>query len=463
MGGVHVLFATAEFAPVASVGGLAAAAAGLVHELRRQGVTVDVVMPDYGGVVLADESTSDLVDVPDWAMPASVRSGVHATAGALHLVTVPGMARPHPYVRPDGTGWPDNDARFLGFSMAVAALARRWAPDVLHLNDWHTAAALADTPPSLPSVVSIHNLAYQGTTEAAWLGRIGHRAAAYERYGACNPLSGGLLLADGIVAVSPHYAREILEPAHGYGLDGVLVHRRDALVGILNGIDTDVWDPATDPLLVANYARVDDAARAANRAAVRERMGLPDSPAPLLVVVTRLVEQKGIDLALPLVPLLDRLPAQLAVLGSGEAALAAALREAATARPDTVGFVEGYDEALSHRMFAGGDLLLMPSRFEPCGLAQMQAMRYGCLPVVTAVGGLVDTVVDVDDDPKRGTGWAAARVDPVDLVDAVHRAVRGWRQARVRKGAQARGMAVDWSWRDPARRHTDLYERVGRR
>lgn len=463
MTAVHVLFATAEFTPVASVGGLAAAAAGLVHELRRQGVSVDVVMPDYGTVELAGESEFDLVDLPDWALPARVRSGVHPVAGALHLVTVPGMARPHPYVQPDGTGWPDNDARFLGFAMAVASLARRWAPDVLHLNDWHTAAALADTPPSLPSVVSIHNLAYQGTTDPAWLGRIGHRAAAYERFGACNPLSGGLLLADGIVAVSPNYAREILQPADGYGLEGVLVHRRDALVGILNGIDTDVWNPADDPLLVANYAKVDDAARAANRAAVRERVGLPDSPAPLIVVVTRLVDQKGIDLALPLLPLLARMPAQLAVLGSGEAGLAAALHAAAAAHPDTVGFVEGYDEALSHRMFAGGDLLLMPSRFEPCGLAQMQAMRYGCLPIVTAVGGLVDTVVDVDDDPKRGTGWSAAHVDTVDLVDAVHRAVRGWRQTRVRKGAQARGMAIDWSWREPALRHVELYERVGRR
>ena len=457
-----MLFATAEFAPVASVGGLAAAAAGLVAELRRQGVTVDVVMPDYGDVELAGETRFDLADVPAWVVPASVRSGTHAQAGPLHLVTVPGIVRRHPYVQPDGVGWPDNDARFLGFSMAVAALARRWGPDVLHLNDWHTAAALADTSPSLPSVVSIHNLAYQGTTVPAWLGRLGPRSAACERYGYCNPLSGGLLLADAIVAVSPSYAQEILDPVNAYGLEGVLQHRSDVLVGILNGIDTDVWDPATDAHLVARTATVDEVARAANRAAVLGRVGLADGPGPLLVMVTRLVEQKGVDLALPLLPLLRRMPARLAVLGSGDAALAADLRAAALANPAHVAFVEGYDERLSHLLFGGGDLLLMPSRFEPCGLAQMQALRYGTLPVVTAVGGLRDTVVDADDHPTTGTGWVAAEPDSVDLLDAVHRAVRGWSDPSVRRAAQERGMAVDWSWRAPAQRHIELYDAIVR-
>jgi len=165
-------------------------------------------------------------------------------------------------------------------------------------------------------------------------------------------------------------------------------------------------------------------------------------------------------LLLPLLPLLPRLPARLAVLGSGEAALAESLRDAAAAFPDTVAFVEGYDERLSHRLFAGGDLLLMPSRFEPCGLAQMQALRYGALPVVAAVGGLRDTVVDLDDHPDAGTGWAADRPEPVALADAVHRAVRGWSVPATRRAAQARGMAVDWSWRAPARRHVALYEQV---
>jgi starch synthase len=230
------------------------------------------------------------------------------------------------------------------------------------------------------------------------------------------------------------------------------------LVGILNGIDTDVWDPATDAHLVARTATVDEVARATNRAAVLGRVGLADGPSPLLVMVTRLVEQKGVDLALPLLPLLRRMPARLAVLGSGDAALAADLRAAALADPAHVAFVEGYDERLSHLLFGGGDLLLMPSRFEPCGLAQMQALRYGTLPVVTAVGGLRDTVVDADDHPTTGTGWVAAAPDPVDLLDAVHRAVRGWSDPAVRLAAQERGTAIDWSWRAPAQRHIELYE-----
>ena len=460
MTAVHVLFATAEFAPVASVGGLAAAAAGLVGELRRQGVTVDVVMPDYGDVELLGETSFGLGDVPAWVAPAAVRSGTHPQAGRLHLVTVPGIVRRHPYVQPDGTGWPDNDARFLGFSMVVAALARRWGPDVLHLNDWHTAAALGDAPPTLPSVVSIHNLAYQGATGPEWLGRLGPRSAAYERFGFCNALSGGLLLADRIVAVSPSYATEILDPVNAYGLEGVLEHRRDALVGILNGIDTDVWNPVADPLLAATYATPDPVARGANRTAVLDAVGLPDAPGPLVVMVTRLVEQKGVDLVLPMLPLLYRMPARLAVLGSGDVALADALHAAAAEHPASVAFVEGYDERLSHRLFAGGDLLLMPSRFEPCGLAQMQALRYGTLPVVTAVGGLRDTVTDLDDAPAAGTGWAAARPDPVDLLDALHRAVRGWSVPATRQAAQARGMATDWSWREPAARHLELYEAI---
>jgi starch synthase len=459
-GGMKVLFATAELSPVASVGGLAQAAAGLVAELRRQDVDIEVVMPDYGGVELADETVTHVVDVPLWAQPASVRSGIHPVVGRLHLVDVPGMAKPHPYVYSDGTGWWDNDARFLGFSMVIAALARAWEPDVLHLNDWHTAAALADLPASLPSVLSIHNLAYQGTAAPEWFGRIGPRGGRYERYGTTNPLSGGLLLADAIVAVSPSYAAEILHPANGYGLDSVLRHRADALVGILNGIDTELWDPATDSHLVKRAPSMPPAARAANRAAILERVGWQEAAGPLLVMVTRLVEQKGVDLVLPSLPLLHRLPARLVVLGSGDAWLAGELHRAARAHPDTVAFVEGYDERLSHLLVGGGDLLLMPSRFEPCGLAQMQALRYGTLPVVTGVGGLLDTVIDLDAQPETGTGFVADRVDPVDILDAVHRAVRGWSSTKVRRAAQLRGMARDWSWREPALAHLELYGRI---
>jgi starch synthase len=456
---VRVLFATAEFAPVAVVGGLASASSGLVGELRRQGVEVRVVMPDYGGVPLADEASAEL-DVPGWAGPARVRTGVHADVGPLELVDLPGLARPHPYLQPDGGGWPDNDRRFLAFSQAVAALCRERPPAVLHLNDWHTAAALAALDPGIPSVLSLHNLAYQGECAASWLEVLGPRAAAYARRGSCNPLAGGIALADAIVAVSPRYAAEITTPEHGFGLDDLLVASGARLLGIRNGIDTAVWDSAHDAQLAATYDASDPSAKALTAEAVREELGLAGARGPLVVMVTRLTEQKGADLVPPLAPFLARLPAQLAVLGAGDAGLAEALAKTARQQPGRFAFVNGHDEALAHRLFAAGDLLLMPSRFEPCGLTQMQAMRYGTLPVATDVGGLHDTVVDADEHRDTGTGFLAARAEALPVLDALHRAVRAARNRPRLRAIQRRGMLADWSWREPAARYAELYERV---
>ncbi len=456
---MRILFATAEFAPVAVVGGLASASAGLVHELRRRGAEVDVVLPDYGEVPLEGQAERT-IDVPTWAGPARVRSGTHPIAGLLHLVDLPGLARPHPYLAPDGAGWEDNDQRFLAFSQSIAALTRTWAPDVLHLNDWHTAAALAALEQGPPSVLSIHNLAYQGWCDPAWLLRLGPRAAAYAGRDCCNPMAGGLTLADAIVAVSPTYAKEILQPENGHGLDELLVERGEVLVGIRNGIDTDAWDPSTDPHLPAHFRPSGLAPRGAIRSAVRAELGLPETSAPLVAMVTRLTEQKGVDLVLPLVPFLGGLPVQLAVLGAGERVLADDLVAAAQAAPAQVAFVEGYDEGLGRRLFGGADLFLMPSRFEPCGLAQMQAMRYGAIPVVTGVGGLLDTVVDADADPI-GNGFVAATPDSLGLLDALHRAMRAVGSKGRRQRVQRAGMTADWSWREPAAKHVALYQGIG--
>jgi starch synthase len=263
--------------------------------------------------------------------------------------------------------------------------------------------------------------------------------------------------------VSPTYAREILTPEGGFGLDGLLADRGSALVGIRNGIDTGAWDPATDPHLAARYDVGDLSGKETDRAALRAELGLAEVPGSLAVVVTRLADQKGVDLIVPLLPLLDRMPGQVAVLGDGDAHLAQSLSNAAAARPDRVAFVRGYDEALAHRLFAGGDLFLMPSRFEPCGLAQMQAMRYGTLPVVTDVGGLHDTVVDVDADPGRGTGVTAAQPTSIHLLDAWHRAVRAHSNRPRRDAMRRRGMTADWSWREPALTHIEHYERIANR
>ena len=456
MTGMRVVFATAELSPVATVGGLAAAAAGLGSELRRAGVDLELVMPDYGDIALTGETHRELA-VPPWVGSATIRHGTHPDVGSLHLVSVPGMERPHPYQTPSGEGWPDNDQRFFRFARAVAAYVDAAPPDVLHLNDWHTGPVLAALTAPPPTVVSIHNLAYQGVTGGEWLNVIGPNAGHFEWWGDTNPLSGALALADRVVAVSPNYAEEIRTPEGGFGLDAPLRARGDALVGILNGIDTDVWDPATDPHVAATFDASTLDARAANRAALCAQVGFPDDGVPLATIVTRLTYQKGVDLVTPLVPLLDQIPMRLTVLGSGDAGTAAALTHLAELHPETLAFIDGYDEALSHLMFAGGDLFVMPSRFEPCGLTQMQAMRYGNVPVVTAVGGLVDTVPDADEH-RSGVGFVAAHAEPTDLLAALFRAARRVRDKRRRAALQKRMMAIDWSWRNPAEEYLALYE-----
>ncbi len=462
---MKILFATAELAPIARVGGLAEAAAGLVRQLRADGETVDVVLPDYSGTALDGERKSEL-RVPDWAGgTARIRRGVHPVAGPVTLVTTAGIPRPNPYVDATGEGWLDNDVRFFGFAAAVAALAAAERPDVLHLNDWHTAAVpawLAELP---PTVFTIHTLGHQGVADIDWLGRMAHRSEAYEGFAVTNPMLGAIRLADRVIAVSPTYAREVVTPAHGMGLDGELAARGEALVGIRNGIDAEEWNPAVDSHVASTYdAATVAAGKAACRAALlgRARFGGPTVAAdePLLGVVSRLVHQKGIDLVLETVPFLHHLGARLVVLGAGEAGLAGGLRYLAEVHPDRLAFVEGYDPELAHQVFAGADLFVMPSRFEPCGLAQMQAMAYGTLPVVTDVGGLHDTVVDADAVPSRGTGIAAHVPSAAALTDAIWRAARLWRDEPRRRAAQRRGMTEDWSWRNPAAEHRALYQAV---
>ncbi len=453
---MKVLFAAAELAPVARVGGLAEAAGGLVRALRRQGTTVDVVLPDYGGVSLDNEETSD-VTVPAWAGTVQVRKGVHADAGPLHLVATPLLSRPHPYVDTDGEPWPDNDARFMGFTAAVAALSDDLAPDVVHLHDWHTAAAVSFLGRKVSSVLTIHTLGYQGVMDRLWLERLPRYRRAFRWYGSMNPLAGGIQHADRISTVSPNYAAEILRPEQGMGLDRRLTGRGGDLTGIRNGIDTSAWNPASDTIIAAKYDARDLAGKDVCRAALLDEIGWVDDGEALVGVVSRLVAQKGIDLLLEAVHSLSDLPARLIVLGSGEPELAAALRNTADRRPHRVWFHDGYAAGLAHRIFAGVDLLAMPSRFEPCGLAQMQAMAYGTIPIVTPVGGLVDTVIDADAD-RRGNGFVSTGVDTPALVDALHRGVRAVRLGRRRAAIQRRGMAADWSWDRPAAEYRSLYE-----
>jgi starch synthase len=456
---MRILFASAELAPLARVGGLAEAASGLVRALRRGGVDVQVVLPDYGDVVLSGEVEID-VDPPWWVGETRVRRGRHPAAGDVTLVHVPGMDRSHPYVDPVGRGWPDNDRRFMAFAAVVAELGSLDRPDVLHLNDWHTAAAAGMRSDLPPTVLTIHTLGYQGVMDRAWLEHLPVGAHRFAWYGATNPLAGAIELVDRVVAVSPTYASEIVTEPGGMGLHDRLAALGDRLIGIRNGIDDSVWNPAIDPAVEATFSVDDLAGRDACRRALMAQAGWSDEAVPTVAMVSRLVEQKGIDLVVDSVRFLPRLTARLAVLGSGDPDLVAELSRCGAELPDHVWFVDGYDEVLSHRLFAGSDLFLMPSRFEPCGLAQMQAMAYGSIPVVTDVGGLHDTVIDADVSSRRGTGFVADIVDTAGLVDALHRAVRAWRHKTRRRAIQARGMSQDWSWATPAELHVELYEEL---
>jgi len=456
---MRILFASAEFAPLVRVGGLAEATSGLVHELRSDGVDVEVVIPDYFDTALSDETVVSL-DVPDWAGPAVARSGESEMAGPVTLISVPGIQRANPYVDGDGNGWPDNPDRFFAFSAAVAALADLRGPDVVHCNDWHTALTFGFLPDDVPTVFTIHTLGYQGWTSGGWLDRRPHHREAFERHGGTNPVAGAIALADRVVAVSPNYADEIRRQEGGSGLHEEMIGLGDRLVGIRNGIDTGVWNPSTDDFIETDYAPDAMAGKTVCRQKLLDAVGWVDTGVPIVGVVTRLVEQKGIDILLDTVRYAELMPFRLIMLGSGEKWLADYARHLATELPETVAFHDGYDVAFGHEIFAGADLLAMPSRFEPCGLAQMQAMEYGTIPVATAVGGLVDTVIDADESPDIGNGFVTHSVDTTGFVDALHRAVRAWGDPQRRWAIQQRGMNADWSWKNPARRQIELYEEV---
>lgn len=447
----RVLMASAECAPLVKVGGLGEATHGLVTALRRAGLDLDLVLPDYGWLAVAG-GVPEPLDVADWAGPATVRRVVVPGLGRVSLVSVPGIERPHPYVDPaTGAAWPDNDRRFFAFAAAVAALVERDRPDVVHLNDWHTALVpgLLSTP--VPTVLAVHNLAYQGQADPGWAEalRLDTRAA-YLLNGACNPMAGALALADRVVTVSANYAQEIRHEPAGAGLASVVRRRGDAVLGIRNGIDLDLWDPAQDPYLPAPYDTGDLHGKVIARKALFAATSMEDNGEPVIGLVARLVGQKGVDLALDVVPFLARIGARLVLIGDGESDLVARTARVAGTHRERVFFFARYREELAHLVTAGSDLLLVPSRFEPCGLVQMQAMNAGTVPVVTGVGGLADTVADADLDPVRGTGFVAAAAELVDLVDAVHRAVRAVRDPDRLARLQRNGMTADWSWQSPA-------------
>ncbi len=476
---MDVLSVASEAYPLVKTGGLADVAGALPGALRAEGVRVRTLLPGYPAVtraLTAAESLwrwDDLFGAPAQLLAGSAHGLDLLVLDAPHLYARPG----NPYLGPDGRDWPDNALRFAALARVGASLAEgwlaSWRPGVVHAHDWQAALVPAylhyDAAAPVGTVLTVHNLAFQGVFPPALLPALGLPAEAFalngvEYFGNIGFLKAGLLFADRITTVSPTYAAEIRTPADGMALDGLLRGRGAAVSGILNGIDTQIWNPATDALLPARYDAATLDARAANRAALQARFALDADPAaPLFAVVSRLTAQKGMDLLLAALPVLLAEGGQLALLGAGEAALEGGFRAAAAAHPGRIGCVIGYDETLAHLVQGGTDALLVPSRFEPCGLTQLCALRYGAVPVVARVGGLADTVIDASPMALAAGVATGVQFAPVslELLEAairraagLHRAPAQWRRM------QQNGMAADVSWRDPARRYAALYREI---
>jgi starch synthase len=392
---------------------------------------------------------------------------------APHLYDRPG----NPYLGPDGRDWPDNPFRFAALARVGADLAKGLLPayvaDVVHAHDWQAALAPVylhyDATPRPATVLTIHNMAFQGHYYGDLLAALGLPASAMsldgvEYFGGVGFLKGGIRLADKITTVSPTYAREIRTPEFGMALDGLLRSRAADVEGIVNGIDDQVWNPETDAMLAHPFSALKLEDRDANRRALQEKFAIAETQSgPLFGVVSRLTSQKGLDLLLACLPGLVARGGQLALLGNGEPALEQGFRTMASAYPEHVGCVIGYDESLAHLVQAGVDFLVVPSRFEPCGLTQLCALRYGAAPLVARVGGLADTVVDANEAALSAGVATGLQFYPPDIgaLDyAISRAFDLYADPAIMRRLRLNGMRADVSWRTPARRYAALYTRL---
>ena len=477
-----VLSVASEFFPLVKTGGLADVIASLPAALAPEGVAMHTLIPGYPAVL---DGVGDATTVHRYAElhggPARILAGT-ASGVAVFVLDAPHLfARPgNPYVAPDGHDWPDNAERFAALASVGADLGRgivaAFVPDVVHAHDWQAGLTPAylhyGGAPRPATVLTVHNLAFQGLFPPAMLPVIGLPPHAFaldgvEFHGRIGFLKAGIALADHVTTVSPTYAAEVRSPEMGMGLDGLLRQRAGALSGFLNGIDVNVWNPATDASLASRFDARRLAARAANKTALQAQLGLSLDPAVMLFgVVGRLTHQKGVDLLLAALPALEAQGAQLVVLGAGDAAFEAAFSEAARTRHGRVSVIIGYDETLAHRIQAGADALLVPSRFEPCGLTQLCALRYGAIPVVARVGGLADTVVDANEmalAAKAGTGVVFSPASLAALETAIERATALWRDRAVWRGMQRRAMGTDVGWTRAAGRYASLYRGLAAR
>lgn len=473
---MQVLMVASECAPFIKTGGLADVVGALPAALEPLGVEAQVILPAYPALFPLLPQGTEVARFDDLPGGSGRLVKVEAQGITLLLLDAPQLFdRPGgPYLDENGRDWGDNHLRFAALSQAAARVCMGaipgYQPDILHAHDWQAALApvylkMADRQHP-KSIITIHNIAFQGRFGPQTLAQLGLKTDWFhpeglEYHGDLSFLKGALMFSDRITTVSPTYAREILTPEFGMGLDGVLQARKGALIGLLNGIDTDTWDPANDPALVQTYDARTLKRKAENRAAICEKLRLDGGVAgPLFCVVSRLTSQKGLDALLEAVPHLVDRGAQLAVLGTGQPELEQGFRDAATTYPGRVGTYIGYDEALSHLFQAGSDAILIPSRFEPCGLTQLYGLRYGTLPVVARTGGLADTVIDANVAAiaaKAATGFVFDDVSGHGICAVIDRVIDAHADQKIWQGMQRAAMRHPVSWESSAQGYHDLY------
>ena len=482
---LRIVYATPECAPLVKTGGLGDVSGALPVALREIGLDARVILPGYRAVLAALPQARVAGRIEAIArfpvarlLEADLPHGVPAW-----IVDCPELydREGSPYQDGAGVDWPDNPLRFGLLARAAALLGSpnspvAWRADIVHANDWLTGLAPAYAALSgdgaTPTVLTIHNLAFQGIFDPGWVAALALPSASFaiegvEYYGRMSFLKAGIYYASAITTVSPTYSEEIQREATGMGMHGLIAARRDRLTGILNGIDTTVWDPANDALIPSRYGANALARKGANKRALRARVGLePRSGTPLLGVVTRLTPQKGIDLLFDIVDAVLELPAQIVIVASGDKALEQRLRALTAARPRALASFIGFDETLAHLVESGADAFVMPSRFEPCGMNQMYSQRYGTPPVVHATGGLNDSVVDCTPRTladQTATGFKFFAPTAESLLEAIERCVAAYADRAAWQSIQRNGMARDFSWNRAAREYAAIYSRLARR
>ena len=494
---LHVLSVASEAVPLVKTGGLADVVGALPGAVAPHGVAMTTLIPGYPAVMAAlglsgtaivgkgaRKAKAGAKMVHEWTSllgePARLLA---AGIGGHPLLVLDAPAcfsrEGSPYGDALGRDWPDNWRRFAMLGRAAADIAGGAVTglgfDILHAHDWQAGMAPAylrfaplNGAPHVPSVMTIHNMAFQGCFRREIFGRLGLPQAAWaidgvEYHGGVSMLKAGLEAATAITTVSPTYAMEIRGSEFGMGLDGLIVSRGDRVSGIVNGIDTEAWNPATDPALAVPFSARSLSRRTANKRALEAEFGLVSEDGPLFVVISRLTWQKGMDVLGEVLDHLVGLGGRLALLGAGDAAIEAELRKGAARHPGRIGLTVGYDERLAHRMQAGGDAILVPSRFEPCGLTQLYALAYGCVPVVARTGGLADTVIDANlaaINADAATGVQFSRTDYEHLALAITRVIELYRQPSLWRRIQAAGMKSDFSWGRSGAAYAQIYRQI---